>query len=286
MQKNLTKNNNIFSRQDTKMIKGFAVVMMLIHHLWGFPGRYLPDMDIKMSNIVIQGTDIDLIHAIGFFGKTCVPLFMFLGGYGLWNKMQKEYSLAKDIKRLYQALWKVAIIFIPFGLVFLSHQSDYMSETLFCHIFEDHSINMIIHNFLGTATQGVNMYNLEWWFFLPYLIAMVIGYIFISVNKINNFWVDAFGVLIFDIATQNFFPAVVSIEPFSRLGQSFWFQKFFTCNEFTSCFLMGIVFAKYNALIRLQELYRETFLTKFGKLVGGYWNLCNILVSRIYIRLA
>ena len=113
------------------------------------------------------------------------------------------------------------------------------------------------------------MYNLEWWFFLPYLIAMVIGYIFISVNKINNFWVDAFGVLIFDIATQNFFPAVVSIEPFSRLGQSFWFQKFFTCNEFTSCFLMGIVFAKYNALIRLQELYRETFLTKFGKLVGG-----------------
>jgi len=265
MKNNITETDNIFSRQDTKVIKGFAVFMMLLHHLWGFPGRYLPDMLFKMSGVMIQNTDRDIIVAIGLFGKICVPLFMFLGGYGLWNKMQKEYSLTKDIMRLYQSLWKVAVIFIPIGLLAFAHQSEYMADINFSHVFDDHSISVVICNFLGISSQ----YNFEWWFFLPYLIAMVIGYIFISVNKINNFWIDAFGVLVFDIITQNLFPALVSIEPFSRLGQSFWFQKFFICDSFIPCFLMGVVFAKYNGLIRLQKLYQKTFLTKAGKLAGG-----------------
>ena len=28
-----------FSRDDTKLMKGAAIVLMLMHHLWGFPGR-------------------------------------------------------------------------------------------------------------------------------------------------------------------------------------------------------------------------------------------------------
>lgn len=285
MQKNLTKNNNIFSRQDTKIIKGFAIFMMLIHHLWGFPERYLPDMQFKMSNIMVPGTEQDLFVAIGGFGKICVTLFMFLGGYGLWYKTRKEYSLAKDIMRLYQALWKVAIIFIPIGLLFFAHQSEYMGDIILSHVFDDHSVGTIIHNFLGTSNNysPEGWYNPEWWFFMPYLIAVIIGYIFISMSKINNFWIDAFCVLLFDIATKDFFPAIVAIEPLSRLWQSFWFQKFFTCREFTSCFLMGIVFAKYNALVHLQELYRETFLTKFGKLVGGGIGIIIIFWCRQYL---
>ncbi len=33
-------NNNVFSREDTRAIKGVAVIMMLMHHLVAFPARY------------------------------------------------------------------------------------------------------------------------------------------------------------------------------------------------------------------------------------------------------
>ena len=28
-----------FSRDDTKLMKGAAIILMLMHHLWGFPAR-------------------------------------------------------------------------------------------------------------------------------------------------------------------------------------------------------------------------------------------------------
>lgn len=269
MQNNITKTDDIFSRQDTKIIKGFAVFMMLLHHLWSMPERYLPETVYHMSGIVIPGTGQDFLIVLGMFGKVCVPLFMFLGGYGLWHKMQKKYCLAKDIIGLYRSFWKVAVIFIPIGLLFFSHQPDYMAEVRLAHIFEDHRISTIISNLMGTATYSTHIYNLEWWFFLPYLVAMTIGCIMISVDKIHHFWTDAFYVLVFEIVTRDLLPIIVSIEPFSQLNQSFWFQKFFLCNEFTSSFLMGIIFAKYNALVRLRHLYRQRFFTKVGRLLGG-----------------
>lgn len=30
---------NYFTKEDTKVIKGIAIILMLTHHLWGFPDR-------------------------------------------------------------------------------------------------------------------------------------------------------------------------------------------------------------------------------------------------------
>ena len=31
--------NNYFSKEDTKVIKGITIILMMMHHLWAFPGR-------------------------------------------------------------------------------------------------------------------------------------------------------------------------------------------------------------------------------------------------------
>lgn len=80
----------MFTRNDTKVVKGIAIILMLMHHLWAFPERLPTNMQINIFNIKLN--DIDLLQQIGMFGKICVPIFMFLGGYGLYKKCKKSIT--------------------------------------------------------------------------------------------------------------------------------------------------------------------------------------------------
>lgn len=61
-------------------MKGIALLLMLACHLWAFPDRIPYEVKIG-TNIYVS--DMELTVAIGTFGKICVPIYMFLGGYGL-----------------------------------------------------------------------------------------------------------------------------------------------------------------------------------------------------------
>ena len=70
-----------FDRSDTKAIKGAAVLLMLFHHLTGFPYRF-PVGFGGFSTLIPAG----YLEAFGTAAKICVPMFFFLGGYGLYCK--------------------------------------------------------------------------------------------------------------------------------------------------------------------------------------------------------
>ena len=76
-----------FTRDDTKVIKGIAIVLMLYHHLFYFPQRisdsiqYIP---------VLTYHNISSAYLLGEFGKICVALFLFLGGYGTFLSFRKH----------------------------------------------------------------------------------------------------------------------------------------------------------------------------------------------------
>lgn len=258
------------------MIKGIAVILMFMHHLWAFPDRFAVDLQPRLSGIMVHGTD--LFRAAGQFGQICVPVFMFLGGYGLWQKMQKEYSLGKDIWRLYVMLWKVAVIFIPVGLLFFRNQGDYAADTVICHVFEDRSIGNVINHFLGLSTS----YNREWWFFLSFISAMILGYVFICMDKTIRFWNSAMLVICIWIVSQRLLPAVCEVQAFSRLGSDFFFRQFFCFHPSVCVFFEGIVFAKYNAVIRLGEFYKEVFRSRAGRLIVSGIGMGVIFWSRTF----
>ncbi len=104
-----------FTSSDTKKIKGIAIILMLIHHLWTFPERLVGGELNHLFNIFGDSS----IFIIGSFGQICVSIFFFLGGYGIYMQSKKRnFNILNNLKKLYIAYWKVFIIFIPITPLF------------------------------------------------------------------------------------------------------------------------------------------------------------------------
>lgn len=236
----------MFTREDTRKIKGLAVTMMLAHHLWAVAERVPTDMPFS---IFLLPKGASLMHMLGNFCRLCVAMFMFLGGYGLWQKTRKSYSPGRDILRLYQSLWKVAIIFLPIGVLFFASQPDYAAETAICHVFANMDMDTFLYNFLGLRSTC----NREWWFVLAYAGALVVGYVFIQWDRGKNFWCEAVVVILVQIVTRKLLPGLFPEESFYSLRHD-WFYTLLIGFNYTVCsFFMGIVFAKYDALAKLWQ---------------------------------
>ena len=105
------------TRDKSLYIKAFAIILMLVHHLFTFPDR-LPEGGY-ISLFSLQGLTVE--QFVGGFGKVCVCIFLFLSGYGLYiSYYQKEITINSVIQRIfkfYLQFWVVFIIFIPLGIL-------------------------------------------------------------------------------------------------------------------------------------------------------------------------
>lgn len=237
----------MFTQVDTKMVKGFAIVLMLAHHLFLFPERY--PIGYSFESIIL--TDgISLVTVAGAFGKICVSIFMFLGGYGLWCRKDRPSMLQDSVIKLYKAYWKVFLIFIPIGFYFFSNQIMYCQDEAVYGAFSDYSFKHLLANLIGWESE----YNQEWWFFKAYLLMLLWGYLYMECVKKIGFWKECFLVMLSVIFIQDIFPGMLEIQGLDGLGNSVWYDLFFLMDEVNSCFLMGIVFARYDGIVKIRDL--------------------------------
>ena len=102
---------------ETKVIKGVAILLMLIHHFFSFPDW------INSGNefIGIPFLESSIEFYIGIFGKMCVTIFLFLTGYGLFYSYQKKDAYQHSLQKLGLFLinyWLIlCLIFIPLQLL-------------------------------------------------------------------------------------------------------------------------------------------------------------------------
>ena len=239
----------MFTREDTRIVKGIAIILMLMHHLFAFPNRYPSDFSFAPT-FSIYGTDF--IVFLGQFGKICVALYMFLGGYGLFCQYRTGKKLHENIFKLYTNYWKIFFIFIPIGFLLFSNQpSDYCAESIICNVFSKFDLNEFISNLIGWKST----YNREWWFFKNYLCTIFLGYIFIQMTKSHkSFWVDLFWIIVIFITTQAVFPSFSNIPAFNTLTNNIFYVNLFTLDQSSCSFFMGVIFAKYNIYAKLNEL--------------------------------
>ena len=103
-----------FTKDDTTLMKGLAILLMLAHHLWGFGDRLVSEL--PMVSVTARG--MEFTGLIGGYGKICVSMFMFLGGFGtyLWYTREKADWFSK-IRKLYLSYWKVFFVFVPIGFL-------------------------------------------------------------------------------------------------------------------------------------------------------------------------
>lgn len=139
------------NKQESLELKGIAILMMLFLHLFNTPERAA-----ECSNLLCIG-DKPLALLLSRIGGMCVPIYIFISGYGLaasWQK-QPDHRLhpLKRVWRLLGMYWTVFLLFIP--LACYINPSEYPG-----------SISEFFLNFFSLTYS----YNGEWWFLRSYIL--------------------------------------------------------------------------------------------------------------------
>ena len=246
--------NNYFSKEDTKVIKGITIILMMMHHLWAFPGR-ISGGELKYFFEILGQSSISYL---GMFSKICVSIFFFLGGYGIYKSSQnRKFDLVKKIKNLYISYWKVFIIFIPIAFLFFSKQPLYCEVQDICNKYETFSVDELLKNFFALSSS----YNGEWWFLKSYICA-VITYPFVE-KIIKNFSISINIALIIigGLLVGNIFPLAGQISLLKGLNDNYLYSTFFCqTSPYIMSFWMGIVVAKDDVLLKLKNSLKENNL--------------------------
>ena len=262
-----------FSRDDTKLVKGFAIILMSYHHLFAFPNRI---QDGNSYVPLLTFTSVDSAMLLGFFGKMCVALFLFLGGYGTWISYQSKYgnqsltqhgdtasslssfTLAK-IKGLYVSYLKVFAIIIPIALLLNDTRVTVTFASLFWNI------------------TGLNIsYNGEWWFFTDYLILLAAFPLMVPFFNRQRaaLSVDLLVICAWNAAAAWVIPSLAQMPWASGLTQSIIWSKLFQTMQWSACFLTGCLFARWDLLTKAKRVLAGHYLACAGALLCLIFLIC------------
>ncbi|MGI5976115.1 MAG: acyltransferase family protein [Candidatus Limivicinus sp.] len=227
-----------FTKRDTKILKGVAICLMLCHHLFGFPDRVV---DGNSFISLCSFGETALSTYIGQFGRICIPMFTFLGGYGVYllscRSENQGQMILKRISGLYKSFWMVFLICVPVSVFAFK----LVPEPIF---------RELIYNFFGLSIS----FNGEWWYIVPYVILLLMFPALKRFLERKNASLpsDTFILVLFNAAVVYLLPALADIPLFSELcGSLFWYRIKLALGLLPA-FALGAVFAKYDLLAKIK----------------------------------
>lgn len=231
-----------FTKDDTSIAKGIAIILMLIHHLFAFPDR-IQGGAMYISLFPIGEESLEEI--VASFGNICVAIFLFLSGFGMYKKIansneNKISIIIKKLKELYINYWIIFVIFIPISFLIGIRHFD----------FEE-----LLNNLIGFRST----YNGEWWFFEVYVFMMIIYPLTIKIIKENSV-ISILCLILLNEVIRTFLPAIANFETFLIITQSSMYNEILYLLGFLPCFLMGCIFGKFDLFSRMKKLFIETKL--------------------------
>jgi hypothetical protein len=157
------------------MLQAVAVMLMVWHHLFGFPERIgVPYVQV-LDTLFLGKLPVELYLA--YFGRICVAVFAFSSGYGLRRKTMSflhtrildNYKIAlRQLLKFFSRYWVVFFVFIPMGFLLKVYPVDLLK---------------FAKGALGNGTG----YNGEWWYVATYaqvlLVFPVVTWLFNLVQK-------------------------------------------------------------------------------------------------------
>lgn len=144
------------SIEDTNVLKGLAIILMLVHHLFW-----------NQNELYDEFGSIHLFYLFGCFAKLCVVLFVFLSGYGLMIQTEKKGGIGSlkefyfhRFKKLYLNYWFIWLVFVPISYFCFEYtfQNAYHSNVGWHLIADIIGLHSIIFS-------GSYCYNPTWWFY-------------------------------------------------------------------------------------------------------------------------
>lgn len=220
----------MISKSETLQLKGSAILIMVLLHLFNRPNY------VEKCTIGISFMGEPLVSQMAKFVEICVPLYLFLSGYGLFLQFLKNHTIfpKKRILKLYLIFWTCFMIFIPFGCVFAPEQYP-------------GNWNIFIENFTAWKTS----YNWEWWFIFPYILLLLVSNTLLNCifrwNFITSF---LFSCVIYVVSYL-----VISLyKPF--LQEYYVLFNIFEALRMVCSFMWGALFAKYDLFTKLKYMIK------------------------------
>lgn len=218
------------TRQDSQIIKGLAILLMIFLHLF----NSLSKTELCHNLLYIDGTPLTL-----FLTRAANPVafFLIIAGYGLYKVYDKgdKRRFARLIK-LFIHYWITLLIFLP--LAYALHGENYSWSLV--SMLE----NLSIYN---------PTYNPEMWFLLPYVVLSATApWLFKITKKIPCRYV-ILAALIIHVATSYML---------SRYGSTIiypnrWLYNIFVVFHFLLNFMLGAMSARYGFFEKLKAKFHK-----------------------------
>ncbi len=210
-----------FDKNQTAIIKGFAIIFMIILHVFGGSGWYEKDMPCLHNDSLMKFMTIF---------KICVNIYVFLVGYGYAFAKQKDFGYSfRHIKKLLACFWLILFCFgFPAGYKMVTRGG------------ED-----IVANMFGISS------SLCWvnWFVYFYIWAMII-------LPFNSRIVDRKPILVTMTLMFISYAGMVAVHKFiPNWSKNDFYQALFDCLLQTPLMLLGYLFAhkKWFEAVRLPK---------------------------------
>ncbi len=187
------------SIQDTNVLKGVAILLLLWHHLFGRKNGLYTDYTIIGHHI---------IYNTGLFSRICVCLFVFLSGYGLTASIHKKggiISLKKfyihRFSKLYLNYWFIWLLFVPISV--------FVFDITFKTVYHSHIPLSFILDFFGIIKWiGKWGYDGAWWFYSCIIVLYTFFPLLYKLTKNNFIYTFLLSIAISFIPTKYVIPTV------------------------------------------------------------------------------
>ncbi len=233
-----------FTSKDTRFIKGFAILLLMWHHLCASPDTYYTGTTFPS---IISFGGRSLTSWFADMGNISITIFSFLGGYALARCYERPHFFSGKIIAIYKNFWKIFFIFVPIGFLFFAHQTPYNNSDYVLHRFEQFDLQGLLFNLVGFSTS----YNIEWWFFFPYLKALLVGLVFIYLNRKRRSYYVEFAEMLLLMMIVSMLLSLPHSDNYAFIVNNSFLNDYFYRTEIVTCVIMGTIFGKYNLLPRL-----------------------------------
>ena len=252
------------TKEESKKIKGAAILFMLFHHLFGFESWYINGN--SYISLLKLGEGIAIEKYLAVFFRICIAMYLFTTGYFFYIQLNGK-SINQIIEKIFLHLksfmveyWKIFLIFIPI------------------HIFlvkPDINFRMLFEMFFGYTTG----YNPTWWFVRAYICVLLSFpfwlYIF---QKKNNIYMDFLLLIGIGAFFAHVYSQIIALPIMGNLKNVIYAVFLNTMKENISPVIMGMLCAKYNIFQICKEKIKD-----WSKIKKGFFSLLCIGLI-IYLR--